>query len=94
MSEPFDQSVYACGEFRKPRQMLAEQPYDGHLSLHDDKLAQDLGFRTGPIEGPAHFSQFIPMSWLTRFWQMMARRAPPRFSTERIKHKSDADGRI
>ena len=61
MSEPFDQSLYICGEFRKPRQMLAEQSYDGHLSLHDDKLAQDLGFRAGPIEGPTHFSQFIPM---------------------------------
>jgi len=61
MSEPFDLSFSICGDFRKPRQMLAEQSYDGHLSLHDDKMAQDLGFRAGPIEGPTHFSQFIPL---------------------------------
>ena len=59
MSGPFDLSLSICGEFRKPRQMLAEQSYDGHLSLHDDKMAHDLGFRAGPIEGPTHFSQFI-----------------------------------
>ncbi len=41
--------------------MLAEQSYDGHLSLHDDGTAQALGFRAGPIEGPTHFSQFIPL---------------------------------
>jgi hypothetical protein len=61
MSEPFDQSLSICGEFRRPRQMLAEQSYDGHLSLHDDKMANELGFRAGPIEGPTHFSQFIPL---------------------------------
>ena len=61
MSEAFDQPLSICGEFRKPRQMLADQSYDGHLSLHDDKMAQDLGFRAGPIEGPTHFSQFIPL---------------------------------
>ena len=58
MTEPFDQSLTICGEFRRPRQMLADQSYGGHLSLHDDKMAQDLGFRAGPIEGPTHFSQF------------------------------------
>ena len=26
------------GEFRKPRQMLGDQEYDGHLSIHDDKI--------------------------------------------------------
>jgi hypothetical protein len=61
MSEPFDQSLSLCGEFRRPRQMLAEQSYGGHLSLHDDKMAQELGFRAGPIEGPTHFSQFVPL---------------------------------
>ncbi|HUA35505.1 MAG TPA: hypothetical protein VMA09_17985 [Candidatus Binataceae bacterium] len=61
MSEAFDQPLSICGEFRRPRQMLADQSYDGHLSLHDDKMAQDLGFRAGPIEGPTHFSQFIPL---------------------------------
>lgn len=50
-----------CGVLRKPRQMLAEQTYDGHLSIHDDKMAEDLGLRAGPIEGPTHFSQFDPL---------------------------------
>ncbi len=50
-----------CGPLRKPRQMLAEQTYDGHLSIHDDKTAEDLGLRAGPIEGPTHFSQFDPL---------------------------------
>jgi hypothetical protein len=46
-------------EFRHPRQMLAHQEYDGHLSIHDDKMAEDLGFAGAPIEGPTHFSQFV-----------------------------------
>ena len=40
------------GEFRRPRQMLGDQEYDGHLSIHDDKMAEDLGFAGAPIEGP------------------------------------------
>lgn len=50
-----------CGPLRKPRQMLAEQHYDGHKSIHDDRTAEDLGLRAGPIEGPTHFSQFDPL---------------------------------
>lgn len=50
-----------AGPLRSPRQMLAEQSYDGHLSIHDDKTAGDLGLRAGPIEGPTHFSQFDPL---------------------------------
>jgi hypothetical protein len=49
------------GEFRHPRQMLGTQEYDGHLSIHDDKMAADLGFAGAPIEGPTHFSQFVPL---------------------------------
>ena len=48
-------------KFRKPRQMLGDQEYDGHLSIHDDKMAEDLGFSGAPIEGPTHFSQFVPL---------------------------------
>ena len=48
-------------EFRYPRQMLDAQEYDGHLSIHDDKMAEDLGFSGAPIEGPTHFSQFVPL---------------------------------
>ena len=45
-------------EFRHPKQMLGTQEYEGHLSIHDDKMAADLGFSGAPIEGPTHFSQF------------------------------------
>ncbi len=46
-------------DFRQPRQMLADQEYDGHLSIHDDSMASNLGFAGAPIEGPTHFSQFV-----------------------------------
>ena len=48
------------GPLRKPVQMLADQSYDGHKSLHDDSEAEKLGIKAGPIEGPTHFSQFTP----------------------------------
>ncbi len=53
---------WLCGPLRAPAQMLAEQTYDGHKSLHDDAMAEGLGFRAGPIEGPTHFSQFEPLA--------------------------------
>jgi len=52
-----DTAIYT--EFRKPKQMLGHQEYDGHLSIHDDAMAEDLGFAGAPIEGPTHFSQFV-----------------------------------
>lgn len=61
MTAPFATLPALCGPLRKPRQMLAEQTYDGHLSIHDDKTAEELGLRAGPIEGPTHFSQFDPL---------------------------------
>jgi hypothetical protein len=54
------------GPFRQPRQMLQDQTYDGHLSIHDDSQAQELGFSGAPIEGPTHFSQFDPL--LVKLW--------------------------
>ena len=54
------------GPFRAPQQMLAEQEYDGHLSIHDDSQAESLGFKGAPIEGPTHFSQFDPL--LHKLW--------------------------
>lgn len=57
----FDTPLYLCGPLREPRQMLAEQEYSGHTSIHDDSMAEKLGFRAGPIEGPTHFSQFVPL---------------------------------
>ena len=57
----FDAPLAICGPLRRPRQMLADQEYDGHTSIHDDAMAAKLGFRAGPIEGPTHFSQFVPL---------------------------------
>jgi hypothetical protein len=50
------------GPARQPRQMLAEQSYDGHASVHDESVAGDLGLSGAPIEGPTHFSQFDPLA--------------------------------
>ena len=55
------QAPALCGPLRRPHQMLAEQVYDGHKSIHDDATAAGLGLRAGPIEGPTHFSQFDPL---------------------------------
>lgn len=57
----FDTPLVLSGPLRHPRQMLADQEYGGHASIHDDSMAEKLGFRAGPIEGPTHFSQFPPL---------------------------------
>jgi hypothetical protein len=62
----FDTLLSLCGPLRQPRQMLSEQEYSGHASIHDDSMAEKLGFRAGPIEGPTHFSQFVPL--LAHLW--------------------------
>ncbi|MBI1361060.1 MAG: hypothetical protein GC155_12355 [Alphaproteobacteria bacterium] len=49
------------GPLRKPAQMLQHQEYGGHSSIHDDAMAEKLGFRAGPIEGPTHFSLYPPL---------------------------------
>lgn len=54
------------GQLRFPAQMLKEQSYGGHKSLHDDAEAERLGIKAGPIEGPTHFSQFDPL--LVELW--------------------------
>jgi hypothetical protein len=59
-----------AGPWRAPVNMLLEQSYDNHVSLHDDAMAQKLGFKAGPIEGPTHYSQFVPLAeaiWGERF---------------------------
>ena len=62
----FDTTLTLSGPPRQPRQMLADQEYGGHASIHDDAMAEKLGFRAGPIEGPTHFSQFPPL--LAQIW--------------------------
>ena len=51
------------GPFRGPVQMLADQSYDDHLSVHDEATAGSLGLSGAPIEGPTHFSQFDPIGF-------------------------------
>jgi hypothetical protein len=50
------------GPVRAPAQMLAEQEYAGHTSVHDDETAARLGLAGAPIEGPTHFSQIDPLA--------------------------------
>ncbi len=50
------------GPLRAPAQMLADQEYGGHTSVHDDATAAKLGLAGAPIEGPTHFSQFDPLA--------------------------------
>lgn len=49
------------GALRRPVNLLTEQKYAGHKSLHDDAEAARLGIKAGPTEGPTHFSQFVPL---------------------------------
>jgi hypothetical protein len=63
---PFDTLLTLSGPLRRPQQMLTDQEYGGHTSIHDDAVAAKLGFRAGPIEGPTHFSQLAPL--LAQVW--------------------------
>jgi len=56
-----EMDIELIGPWRRPRQMLHAQTYDAHASIHDDTTAQKLGFQGGTIEGPTHFSQFVPL---------------------------------
>jgi hypothetical protein len=64
----FDTAITSEGDTitgppRQPRQMLADQAYDGHASVHDGDVAENLGLPGAPIEGPTHFSQFDPLAY-------------------------------
>ena len=56
-----DTVITLTGPLRSPAQLLADQSYGGHKSVHDDASAAKLGLRGAPIEGPTHFSQFEPL---------------------------------
>jgi hypothetical protein len=58
----FDTEVTLTGPWRAPAQMLADQEYDGHSSIHDGDTAASLGLTGAPIEAPTHFSQFDPLA--------------------------------
>ena len=60
------------GPLRAPAQMLADQEYAGHTSVHDDETAARLGLAGAPIEGPTHFSQIDPLAverWGQRWFE-------------------------
>jgi hypothetical protein len=60
------------GPYRHPAQMLAEQEYGGHASVHDGQIASDLGLPGAPIEGPTHFSQIDALAveaWGQRWFE-------------------------
>jgi hypothetical protein len=96
MTQPFDTPIeeldgVLSGPLRSPRQMLAAQEYDSHASIHDDATAQKLGFKGGTIEGPTHFSQFVPLcvaafgtEWLERGC-LSAHYRNPCFEGERVR---------
>jgi len=96
MQTPFDTAIAddgttLSGPPRSPRQMLASQSYDDHASIHDDATAQRLGFQGGTIEGPTHFSQFVPLcvaAWGTRWLEsgcLSAHYRNPCFEGERVQ---------
>jgi hypothetical protein len=59
----FATEITLTGPLRAPVQMLAEQQYNGHASVHDADEAARLGLAGAPIEGPTHFSQFDPLAF-------------------------------
>jgi hypothetical protein len=68
----FATEITLTGPSRSPAQMLAEQEYDGHASVHDEAEAARLGLAGAPIEGPTHFSQFDPLAvtvWGTAWFE-------------------------
>ena len=65
-SQAFPTELTINGPVRAPKQMLADQEYDGHASVHDEATADKLGLAGAPIEGPTHFSQFDPIG--VRLW--------------------------
>jgi len=60
----FDTEITLTGPWRTPAQMLQEQEYGGHHSVHDEATAGQLGLAGAPIEAPTHFSQFDPLAAL------------------------------
>lgn len=68
----FNSAVTLSGPWRTPVQMLAEQSYGDHASIHDSEVARSLGFKAATIERPTHFSQFDPLAvalWGRRWFE-------------------------
>ena len=90
-SEITERDNWLFGPWRSPKQMLHAQSYDSHASIHDDATAQKLGFQGGTIEGPTHFSQFVPVCekiWGQAFFEtgcLSAHFRNPAFADEELQ---------
>ena len=90
-SEITERDGWLFGPWRQPKQMLHAQTYDSHASIHDDATAQKLGFQGGTIEGPTHFSQFVPLGekvWGQAFFEtgcLSAHFRNPAFENEQLQ---------
>ena len=68
----FTTPITLTGPARRPRQLLDDQSYDGHASVHDEATAGALGLSGAPIEGPTHLSQVDPLAvalWGSRWFE-------------------------
>jgi hypothetical protein len=61
------------GEWRFPAQLLQHQHLNSGPTVHDAAIAASLNLTGAPIEGPTHFTQFVPLAlqawgndWLAR----------------------------
>ena len=72
LNEGFDTPITVSGPLRSPAQLLGDQSYDGHASVHDGDTAASIGLSGAPIEAPTHFSQFDPLAvaiWGTEWFE-------------------------
>ncbi len=72
MAMVFATPLVVTGPARTPRQMLQDQSFDGHSSVHDQATADRLGLAGAPIEAPTHFSQIDPLAvavWGQRWFE-------------------------
>ncbi|MBW3098971.1 hypothetical protein [Pseudohoeflea coraliihabitans] len=91
------------GPVRQPLQMLSEQEYGHNGTIHDDATARSVGFEGGTIEGPTHFSQFVPLchalwgdDWLARGC-LSARYRAPAYEGDSLRaflRRPDKDGAV
>ena len=57
-----DAATVLTGQWRYPAQLLGEQQLVSGPTVHDEAVAVALNFSGAPIEGPTHFSQFVPLA--------------------------------
>lgn len=62
----FTTPLEIAGPLRSPRNLLLDQTYGEHASIHDPVTAQQLGVAGAAVEGPTHFSQYDSLA--TRVW--------------------------